>query len=341
VAVSLMPGEVQARFASPSVHAMAAGPDYAAAVWRASPNYNARPTGAGGGVQVIVIHTCESSYASCWSWLVNTESGVSAHYVVNESGSEISQLVRESSRGWHVGATYVSSLNGGQMTHLEGTSVNNFAVGIEHGGSASQTTFPAGQIEASAKLTCDISRDNSVPRDAYHIVGHGKLQPYNRTDPGANWPWSSYLARVQELCGDALIIDSNNDYNDISKGKLEVSSNWTSSASVAGYYGSGYWYANTQAISDPATFSFYLSAAGTKTIDAWWTSGTDRSTVAPFLVLDASGKQLAKVVVNQQTGGGTWNTLGTYAFTAGWNKVQLSRWTTTGSVVIADAIRVR
>src|SRR6218665_2207315 len=99
VAVSLMPGEVQARFASPSVHAMAAGPDYAAAVWRASPNYNARPTGAGGGVQVIVIHTCESSYASCWSWLVNTESGVSAHYVVNESGSEISPLVREGGRG--------------------------------------------------------------------------------------------------------------------------------------------------------------------------------------------------------------------------------------------------
>jgi N-acetyl-anhydromuramyl-L-alanine amidase AmpD len=343
VAVSLMPGEVRARFASPSVYAMAAGPDYAPAVWRPSPNYNARPTGSLGGVQVIVIHTCESSYSSCWSWLVNStgDVAVSAHYVVNESGSEISQLVREESRGWHVGATYVSSLNGGQMAQLEGTSVNNFAVGIEHGGSASQTSFPAGQIEASAKLTCDISRDNNVPRDAYHIVGHGKLQPYNRTDPGANWPWTQYIARVKELCGDAVIIDSNNDNNDTTKGRMEVSANWTSSANVAGYYGSGYWFASTQAISDPATFFFYLSATGTKTIDAWWTSGTDRSTTAPFLILDAQGTQLAKVAVNQQVEGGKWNTLGTYTFPAGWNKVQLSRWTTMGSVVIADAIRVR
>ena len=152
VAVSLMPSEVSAKFASPSVHALAAGPDYSAAIWRASPNYNARPSGSGGGVQIVVIHTCEGTYSSCWSWLVNTDSGVSAHYVVNESGSEISQLVRESSRGWHVGASYDPSLNGGQMSGLKGTSVNNFAVGIEHGGSASQSSFPSGQIDASAKL---------------------------------------------------------------------------------------------------------------------------------------------------------------------------------------------
>jgi hypothetical protein len=33
--------------------------------------------------------------------------------------------------------------------------------------------------------------------------------------------------------------------------------------------------------------------------------------------------------------------IGTYSFTKGWNKVQLSRWTTEGFVVVADAIRVR
>ena len=45
--------------------------------------------------------------------------------------------------------------------------------------------------------------------------------------------------------------------------------------------------------------------------------------------------------VNQQANGGKWNTLGTYSFTAGWNKVQLSRWTTTGFQVVADAVQVR
>ncbi|QRO00669.1 N-acetylmuramoyl-L-alanine amidase [Archangium violaceum] len=344
VAVSLMPTQARAQFASPSVHAMAAGPDYAASIWRPSPNYGARPTGSTGDVQIVVIHTCEGSYSSCWSWLTNSASGVSAHYVVNESGSEISQLVREADRGWHVGASYDCNLNGGVMCGLQGVSVNHFSVGIEHGGYASQTSFPAGQIDASAKLTCDITKGQAIVRDSYHIVAHGRLQPASRTDPGPNWPWSSYISKVQGYCGTTttgLVVDSNNANNDSSKGYIEVSANWTSASATAGYYGSGYFHAPTEAVSDPATFYFYMPAAGTKTIDAWWTSGTNRSPAAPFVIWNASGTKLATVNVNQQAGGGTWNTLGTWSFPAGWNKVQLSRWAATGYVVIADAIRVR
>jgi N-acetyl-anhydromuramyl-L-alanine amidase AmpD len=346
VAVSLMPSAVSARFATPSVRAMASGPDYAASIWRPSPNYGARPTGSQGDVQMIVIHTCEGTYSSCWSWLTNTASGVSAHYVVKEDGGEISQLVRESDRGWHVGASYDPSLNGGSMSALSGVSVNHFSVGIEHGGSASQSSFPAGQIEASAKLSCDISKGQAVPVDSYHIVAHGKLQPASRTDPGPNWPWSSYISKIKGYCGTgggttALIVDSNNTNNDTTKGYIEASANWVSTSSTAGYYGSGYFYASTLAVSDPATFYFYLSAAGSRTIDAWWTSGTNRSAAAPFIVYDANGTKLATVNKNQQTGGGAWNTLGTWSFPAGWNKVQVSRWAAEGSVVIADAIRVQ
>ena len=35
------------------------------------------------------------------------------------------------------------------------------------------------------------------------------------------------------------------------------------------------------------------------------------------------------------------DTVGTWSFPAGWNKVQLSRWTTSGYYVVADAIQVR
>jgi N-acetyl-anhydromuramyl-L-alanine amidase AmpD len=331
---------VEAKFATPSLRAMAAGPDYAASIWRPSPNYNARPSTP--GIKMIIIHTCEGSYSSCWSWLTNSASGVSAHYVVNESGSEISQLVREVDRGWHVGATYSCSLNSNQECGLNGVSVNHFSVGIEHGGYASQTSFPAGQIDASAKLSCDIARDRSIPRDSYHIVAHGRLQPATRTDPGPNWPWSSYLSKINSYCGSsAITIDSNQANNDTSKGYIEVSANWASSSNVAGYYGSGYYAASTAAVSDPATFWFYLPAAGTKTIDAWWTAATDRSTTAPFIIWNSSGTKLATVNVNQQLNGGKWNTLGSWSFPAGWNKVQLSRWTTSGYYVIADAVRVR
>jgi N-acetyl-anhydromuramyl-L-alanine amidase AmpD len=345
VLASVMPNaQVEARFQQPSVRAMASGPDYAASIWRPSPNYNARPTGSIGDPAYIIIHTCEGSYSSCWSWLVNSASGVSAHYVVNESGSEISQLVRESSRGWHIGATYDCNLNSGVLCKYSGTSSNNFTVGIEHGGFASQSSFPVGQIDASAKLSCDISRDQAIPRDRFHIVAHGKLQPATRTDPGPNWPWTDYLNRINAHCGvtsSGIIVDSNSANNDPAKAKIEVSANWVSSAGTAGYYGSGYFHAPTQAISDPATFWFYLPAAGTKTIDAWWTAGTNRAPSAPFIAYNASGAEVGRVGVNQQVNGGRWNTIGTWSFSAGWNKVQLSRWTTEGYVVIADAIQVR
>ena len=179
-----------------------AGPDYAPAVWRPSPNYNSRPM----GVKMVVIHTCESSYSGCWSWLTNTSSGVSAHYVVREDGGEISQLVRDGSRAWHIGATYQCSNNGGVECGLNGRSSNDFTIGIEHGGYASTVNWPVGQIDASARLLCDITRDHGIPRDSYHVVGHGKLQPANRTDPGANWPWADYLNRANVHCGTACVL---------------------------------------------------------------------------------------------------------------------------------------
>ncbi|HYH78501.1 MAG TPA: N-acetylmuramoyl-L-alanine amidase [Longimicrobium sp.] len=320
-----------------------AGPDYAASVWRPSPNYNARPAGDIGKVGMVIIHSCEGSYSSCWSWLTNSAAQASAHYVVNESGSEISQLVRESDRAWHIAATYACSLNSNVECWRNGYSSNHFTVGIEHGGFASQTSWPVGQIDASARLSCDISQAHAIPRDRYHYVAHGQLQPANRTDPGPNWPWTDYMNRINNYCGAsaALIVDSNNGNNDTSKGYISASANWTASSGTPGYYGSNYLFANTAAISDGASFYFYLPAAATRTIDAWWTSGTNRSASAPFIAYNASGTQVGSVSKNQQVGGGAWNTLGSFAFTAGWNRVVLSRWTTTGYVVIADAIRVR
>ncbi len=138
-----------------------------------------------------------------------------------------------------------------------------------------------------------------------------------------------------------IIVDSNNARNDTAKGKMQVSSNWVSTSSSSGYYGTGYYYAMVASVSDGAEFLFYLPSAQTRTIDAWWTSGTNRSTSAPFVAFNASGTKLGTVNVNQRQNGGKWNTLGTFKFTKGWNKIVLSRWTSAGDVVIADAVRIR
>ncbi|MCU0686470.1 MAG: N-acetylmuramoyl-L-alanine amidase [Polyangiaceae bacterium] len=350
VAATLSPADVEADFASAAPpETNAAGIDYGPSIWRPSPNFNSRPAGANGKPSMVIIHSCEGSYASCWSWLANSASQVSAHYVVRENGAEISQLVAESNRAWHIGATYNCSLNSSTLCSLNGTSSNNFTIGIEHGGFASQSSWPTAQIEASAKLVCDISKDRGIARDRFHIVGHGQLQPATRTDPGKNWPWTDYINRINANCGgggggggsSAIIVDSNSANNDPSKARIEVSSTWTASTSVGGFYGTGYFFNTTEPVSDGATFWFYLPAAATKTIDAWWTAASDRSTSTPFVAFDSNGTKLGTVNVNQQGNGGRWNTLGTFAFKAGWNRVVVSRWTGADGVVIADAVQVR
>jgi hypothetical protein len=156
-----------------------------------------------------------------------------------------------------------------------------------------------------------------------------------------DWVSVTYLWTTGGTPTTGLIIDNNNAANDTTKGYIELTGTWTATSGTAGYYGTNYVYASTAAVSEPATFWFYLSAAATKTIDARWTSGTNRSAAAPYIIKDASGATLATVYKNQQTGGGAWSTLGTWSFPAGWNKVQLSRWATTGYIVVADAIQVR
>jgi hypothetical protein len=138
-----------------------------------------------------------------------------------------------------------------------------------------------------------------------------------------------------------IIVDSNATRNDPAVGKISVSSSWTGTAATAGYYGTGYYYASVAAVSDAADFWFYLPEAGTRTVDAWWTAGSNRSTQAPFIAENAAGVKLGTVLANQQVNGAKWNTLGTFAFTKGWNRVRLSRWASNGQVVIADAVRIR
>jgi N-acetyl-anhydromuramyl-L-alanine amidase AmpD len=320
--------------------------DYPSAIFRASPNFNSRP--AGTKIGMVVIHSCEGGYAGCWGFLRQSAAQASAHYVVKEDGAEITQLVREADRAWHVAAAYRCNLNDNVDCAKNGVSVNHFSVGIEHAGFAKQASWPASQIEQSAKLTCDITRDHAIVRDRNHIVAHGRLQPETRTDPGANWPWATYIARVRALCADTpggggaeIIVDSNNANNDAAKARMELTGTWTSATGTPGYYGSGYWYANTEAISAPATFWFYLDADATRSVDAWWTAGTNRAAAAPFVAYNAAGVEVGSVSKDQRSAGGQWNALGTWAFTRGWNRITLSRWTTAGAVVIADAVRVR
>lgn len=322
-----------------------AGPDYPASLWKPSGNHSARPSGRNGTPQMIIIHSCEGNYAGCTNWLRNKKSKVSAHYVLNSNGSETSQLIRHARKAWHIGANYRCNLNQNTLCELDGVQSNGFTIGIEHAGFASQDSWDPGLIDASAKLACAISKQHGIPRDAQHIVGHGQLQQ-NRSDPGQNWPWQQYIQKVREHCGDeqsgdSIIVDNNNANNDPQLAQASASGNWKTSSATAGHWASDYHFAEVLHKSDAFQFAFYLDHSETRSLDAWWTSGSNRSTSAPFIVFDAEGNRLDTVYVDQSQGSDRWNHLGRFHFTEGWNYVLLSRWTDSPEVVIADAIRVR
>lgn len=326
-------------------------------IWTPSPNYNSR---SGQPVDFVVIHTCEGSYSGCWGWLTNPAAGASAHYVVNENGSEVRALVDETNRAWHVAANYDCGLNSGVDCGWNGWSVNTISVGIEHAGYASQGWWDPGLLWRSAELTCGVTERHGVPRDAYHIVGHGQLQPWDRYDPGPNWPWDDYVWQVQEACGDhgsggggtttggggggwvpvQVTIDSNNAANDTSWTLAEVSGSWWGSTNVGGYWNTGYWVAPTAPVSDPASFWFWTEGEACYDVEAWWTSAWDRSNAITFIGWDEWNNEMGRATVNQQVNGGRWNYLGRWWFPAGWNRVLLSRWTKPGKYAVADAVRV-
>jgi hypothetical protein len=59
------------------------------------------------------------------------------------------------------------------------------------------------------------------------------------------------------------------------------------------------------------------------------------------VAFNAQGQRIGEGTVNQTVNGAKWNTVGRFNFTAGWNKIVLSRWQAGGKVVVADAVRVR
>ena len=117
-----------------------------------------------------------------------------------------------------------------------------------------------------------------------------------------------------------------------------ASTNWIASSSTAGYYGTGYHYRSTAAISDQAAWNVNIPTTGNYAVYARWTAGTNRAASAPYSVVHNGGT--TTVNVNQQANNGTWVLLGTFGFNAGASqKIRLSCWTTAGFVVVADAVK--
>ena len=114
---------------------------------------------------------------------------------------------------------------------------------------------------------------------------------------------------------------------------------WSTSAS-SGYGGGGYRFAGTGA-TETATASWQLpvASAGLYPVYAWFRASSNRTPTASYRVTHQGGTDA--VVIDQTVDNLTWVHLGDYWFGAGTNAtVVLSNQSTTGGVVIADAVRL-
>lgn len=171
--------------------------DYPAALWNpaASCNYSFRN---GTAITAVVVHDVEGTYAGCISWFQNCAASVSAHYVARSSDGQITQMVLEADKAWHIG------------------SENPYTIGIEHEGYVNQASwYTTAMYQGSANLVKDICSSNAInPLRTYFgpgcsgttqqclqgtcvkVKGHQMFPNQTHNDPGPNWNWEKYYKMI-------------------------------------------------------------------------------------------------------------------------------------------------
>jgi hypothetical protein len=214
----------------------------------------------------------------------------------------------------------------------------------------------AGDYEVFARWTAGTTRASSAPYIVYHTGGSTTV---NVDQTANNGTWvslgtfnlaSGTSTRVALSCwtssGSYVIADAVGFTNipteiivDNTDSGFSASSSWITSTSQSGYLGSNYSYRLTQSVSDAATWSATVPTTGSYEVFARWTTGSNRATSAPFIVYHSGGS--TTVNKNQQNNNGQWVSLGTFTMNAGTaTRVALSCWTGSGTVVIADGIKL-
>jgi hypothetical protein len=122
--------------------------------------------------------------------------------------------------------------------------------------------------------------------------------------------------------------------------RFSAASGWTQSSSSSQRHAATYrQIASSLSETSTAIWTPDLPATASYDVSVWYPDGADRASDARYTVNYSGGSQT--FLINQQSGGGQWNTLGTFLFNAGTaGNVTLSdQSSAAGKIVIADAVR--
>ncbi|MBO4489522.1 MAG: N-acetylmuramoyl-L-alanine amidase [Bacteroidales bacterium] len=177
-------------------------PDYPGATWLGAASCNYTQGRNGAAITGVTIHYTQGTYAGTLAWFQNCSASASAHYIIRSSDGQVTQMVRECDKAWHVGTA------------------NSYTIGVEHeayGNIASY--FTENMYQSSAALIRDICQrhpninphrtfyrdtldDGTVLNNGLHslggstactqIRGHQHYPNQSHTDPGPYWNWNHY-----------------------------------------------------------------------------------------------------------------------------------------------------
>ncbi|MFF7052347.1 N-acetylmuramoyl-L-alanine amidase [Streptomyces griseorubiginosus] len=134
------------------------------------------------GIDIVVVHVTQGSFASAVKVFQDPGHGAAAHYIVGKDG-RITQMIRELDVAYHAG----------------NRSYNERSVGIEHEGFVDRPEdFTDAMYAASARLTAGICARYGIPVDREHIIGHVEVPGTDHTDPGKHWDWDRYMKLVRQ-----------------------------------------------------------------------------------------------------------------------------------------------
>lgn len=181
--------------------------DYAPALWTQAPNCNFSSRN-GTAISAVTVHTVQGSYAGAISWGLNCNAQVSYHYVVRSSDGQITQMVLEANKAWHVGTA------------------NPYTIGIEHEGYISNAAWYTNALyQASANLVKEITQSGyginplrtydgpsssggNVLGNCLRIKGHQHYANQTHTDPGINWNWAKYYLLINNTYNPTIITNA-------------------------------------------------------------------------------------------------------------------------------------
>lgn len=143
-----------------------------------SPNFDDREAGV--PIDMLVLHyTGMSTGPSALARLTESESRVSAHYLIEEDGTVFS-LVAESRRAWHAGVAYWRGHR----------NINARSIGIEivnPGHEFGYRPFPAAQMASVLALSQRLVETYGIR--PWNVVGHSDVAPTRKQDPGELFDW--------------------------------------------------------------------------------------------------------------------------------------------------------